>query len=160
MLKVRELAERGLDPLRLDFEITESLFISEHAHVTEEIQFLHQLGFGLAMDDFGTGYSALSNIMQFPIDCLKIDRSFVAELPGNQREGHLVRAIIALASELGIRVVAEGIETREQLDFLRMAGCRVGQGYYFSPPVPLERFAGFLDLRRGISSPCTMASLP
>jgi diguanylate cyclase (GGDEF)-like protein/PAS domain S-box-containing protein len=159
MGKARELAGRSFGPLRLEFEITESLFMSENAHVAEEIRALKELGIGLAMDDFGTGYSALSYIKRFPIDSLKIDQSFIAGLPGNSQDGHLVRGIIAMANELGVRVVAEGIETRGQLDFLRAAGCRQGQGYYFCPPVPLERFAEFLNFRQGISSPYTMAAL-
>jgi diguanylate cyclase (GGDEF)-like protein/PAS domain S-box-containing protein len=158
MGKARDLAGKGLGPLRLEFEITERLFMNDQMHVTDEIRSLKQLGIGLALDDFGTGYSALSYIKRFPIDSLKIDRSFIAGLPRNPQDKHLVRAIIAMANELGIHVVAEGIETKGQLDFLRAAGCRQGQGYYFSPPVPLERFAELLNFKQGIASPYSMAS--
>ncbi len=102
---------------------------------TEMLQQMRALGVQLAIDDFGTGYSSLSYLHRFPIDTLKIDRSFVTRMSENNENTEIVRTIVVLAQNLGMDVVAEGVETKEQLALLRKLGCENGQGYYFSRPV-------------------------
>ena len=99
------------------------------------------MGIRLALDDFGTGYSSLASIKQFPLDCIKIDRSFVKDIPQNADDEALARAIIAMGHSLRLVVVAEGVETSEQLEFLRERGCDAVQGYYHSRPLPAYEFA-------------------
>jgi EAL domain-containing protein (putative c-di-GMP-specific phosphodiesterase class I) len=106
---------------------------------------LRAMGVHLALDDFGTGYSSLSYLQRFPIDTLKIDRSFVQNLATDADDANIVRAVIAMGESLHMRVVAEGIETREQLEFLRTHGCPVGQGFYFSRPMPALEFGKLLE---------------
>jgi EAL domain-containing protein (putative c-di-GMP-specific phosphodiesterase class I) len=101
---------------------------------------LRETGIALAMDDFGTGYSSLSYLKRFPLDLIKIDYSFVRDLTRDASDAALVRTIIAMARNLNLRSVAEGVETAEQLAFLRRNGCDTVQGFYFSPPVPAEEF--------------------
>ena len=129
------LWQTELDPHRLELEVTESVAVDEeHANrlVLEE---LRALGVGVAMDDFGTGYSVLSRLRYFPLDRLKIDRAFVSELPGKAGDGAIVVAMIAMAHALGLEVVAEGVETTAQRDFLIQSGCDLGQGYLFARPL-------------------------
>jgi EAL domain-containing protein (putative c-di-GMP-specific phosphodiesterase class I) len=102
------------------------------------------MGVRLAVDDFGTGYSSLSYLKQFPVDVLKIDRSFVAGLPRDRDDVAVVEAIVAMAHSLGMQVVAEGVETAEQLAFLRSLGCDMIQGFYFSASLPIEQFEEYL----------------
>jgi EAL domain-containing protein (putative c-di-GMP-specific phosphodiesterase class I) len=106
------------------------------------LQELHARGFGLAIDDFGTGYSSLSRLKQMPVTTLKIDRSFIRDLPHDPHSATMVSAIIGLARTLGLVPLAEGIETREQLRFLTDRGCPLGQGFYFSRAVPPAAVAG------------------
>jgi diguanylate cyclase (GGDEF)-like protein/PAS domain S-box-containing protein len=138
------LQDTGLDPSCLEIELTESLFMSD---VTPAVDLLHRLkalGIKLSIDDFGTGYSSLSYLSRFPIDVLKIDRSFVAELTSDSNDAAIVTSIIALAHNLKLAVIAEGVETGEQLDYLRRHGCDQMQGYYFSPPLPAAEFEQLL----------------
>ena len=141
------LQETGLAPYRLQLEITESVLMRD-AEVSAAI--LHQLkdmGVALAVDDFGTGYSSLSYLNQFPVDILKIDRSFVCDIGAIQSNNVIVRAIIVIGTGLHQRVVAEGVETQAQLDFLKIHHCEEGQGSFFSPPLTEEDFAKLLVTR-------------
>ena len=128
----------GLAPHRLELEITESVLIEDVEGVTACLHRLKKAGLRIVLDDFGTGFSSLSYLRRFPFDKIKIDRSFIAEMdhPGTAA---IIRSIISLAAVLGAEVVAEGIETREQQQFLNAAGCSFGQGYMFGRPVPMTR---------------------
>lgn len=133
------LRESGLDPGVLNLEITESALI-EHANMAEDMLVkLKALGLGLCIDDFGTGYSSLSYLQRFPLDTIKIDRSFIANMIKEQDTLSIVRTIVNLGLNLGLKVVAEGVETREQLDLLIEAGCGYVQGYYFFKPMRAEK---------------------
>jgi diguanylate cyclase (GGDEF)-like protein/PAS domain S-box-containing protein len=129
------LAETKLDPRCLKLEITESVVMENIETVTEMLRQLRKLGVRLSIDDFGTGYSSLSYLHRFPIDTLKIDRSFVIRMVENDENIEIVRTIVMLAQTLGMDVVAEGVETKEQLSLLRKLGCENGQGYFFSKPL-------------------------
>jgi len=137
------LEQTGLPPSCLDIELTEGLFMHDVALAVELLHKLKALGLALSIDDFGTGYSSFSYLRRFPIDVLKIDRSFVSDI-GDGDEAAIVVSIIALAHNLKLRVIAEGVETAAQLDYLRLHGCDEIQGYYFSPPVPAEAFGQML----------------
>src|SRR5450830_28275 len=130
------LADTGLPPHLLELELTESLFVDDVAQAVTLLHQLKALGVGLAIDDFGTGYSSLSYLRTFPIDVLKIDRSFVGQIAVDGDQAAIVISIIALAHNLQLKVIAEGVETAGQLDFLRAHGCDEVQGYFFSRPVP------------------------
>jgi diguanylate cyclase (GGDEF)-like protein/PAS domain S-box-containing protein len=145
------LNETGLDPACLELELTESLFMSD---VTPAVELLHRmksLGVNLSIDDFGTGYSSFSYLSRFPIDVLKIDRSFVNDIGHDANDAAIVASIIALAHNLRLSVIAEGVETAEQLDYLRHQGCDEMQGYYFSRPLPAQEFEQLLRQRRGLA---------
>jgi diguanylate cyclase (GGDEF)-like protein/PAS domain S-box-containing protein len=147
------LADTGLDPSCLELELTESLFMSD---VTPAVELLHRmkaLGVNLSIDDFGTGYSSFSYLSRFPIDVLKIDRSFVNDITHDANDAAIVASIIALAHNLRLSVIAEGVETAEQLDYLRHQGCDEMQGYYFSKPLPAHEFEQLLRQRRGLATP-------
>ncbi|GIX29854.1 MAG: hypothetical protein KatS3mg124_0326 [Porticoccaceae bacterium] len=132
------LAESGLDPCLLTLELTEQLFLQDTEHNAAVIAALRDLGVNIALDDFGVGYSSLAYLLRFRPETLKIDRSFVATLPGNPEGEALVETILTIAARLGSRVVAEGIETAAQRDRLRALDCRLGQGFLFSTAVPEE----------------------
>ncbi len=136
--------ECGLPPEQIELELTESMVMG---HTGEAVRIMHELsdqGFSLSLDDFGTGYSSLSYLKRFPLDKLKIDRSFVSDLPGDAESAAIARAIAGLAETLGMRVVAEGIETADQADILAAMNCGFGQGYHFSRPLPAARLPGFI----------------
>jgi len=137
----RTLDETRLDPRRLALEITETMAMQDHALTVETLKRLKALGVKVSIDDFGTGYSSLAYLRRFPIDTLKVDRSFVHDISTDASAAGIVGAIIALARELGLRVVAEGVETREQLVFLRRQGCHAAQGYLFARPRPIADLA-------------------
>jgi len=128
------LAKTRLEPRSLKLEITESVVMDNIETATGMLRELRELGVQLAIDDFGTGYSSLSYLHRFPIDTLKIDRSFVTRMVDNSENIEIVRTIVMLAQNLGMDVVAEGVETKDQLALLRKLGCENGQGYYFSKP--------------------------
>jgi predicted signal transduction protein with EAL and GGDEF domain len=135
------LREARIDARRIEFEITETLLVSnvaEHSHV---LRTLGELGCGIAVDDFGTGYSSLSYLKRLPIDTLKIDRSFVRDIVSDPDDTAIVSAVVAMARKLKLDVVAEGVETNEQLAVVRELGIERYQGYLFSPAVPGEEFA-------------------
>ena len=138
------LRESGLDPGCLKLEITESVLMENSATAVEMLKRLRAVGVGLSIDDFGTGYSSLSYLHRFPASALKIDRSFVSRLSDNDENAELVRTIITLARTLGMKVVAEGVETASQLAQLRALECDHGQGYYFSKPMDAVAAEGYL----------------
>jgi EAL domain-containing protein (putative c-di-GMP-specific phosphodiesterase class I) len=135
----RLLADTGCEPSWLTLEITESVLMEHPTAAADTMARLSNMGVHLAVDDFGTGYSNLANLKRFPIHCLKIDRSFVSDIAaGADAEGDdaaIVKAVIALAQSMKLEVIAEGVESAAQLDFLGAHGCKQMQGYYFSRPV-------------------------
>lgn len=141
----RAVTTAGLDPSMLEIEITESLLIENVDETVATLRDLEQYGVRIAVDDFGTGYSSLNYLTRFPIDTLKIDRSFVRGMVDDRAQATLVDALIAMAHRLDMRVTAEGVENREQWEFLAARGCDVAQGFLFSPPLPLPDFLDLLD---------------
>ncbi len=135
---IEVLKETHMEPGRLDIEITESLLIDSVSTVARTLTSFHNLGIKIAIDDFGTGYSALSYLKDFPIDCLKVDKSFVMDLFNREGNTELVRAIIAMAHSLQLNVVAEGVETIDHLNYLHKLKCEEVQGYLFSRPIPIK----------------------
>jgi len=131
------LIETGLSPARLELEITETAMITDLDRTTHILRQLKLLGVSIAMDDFGTGYSSLSTLRAFPFDKIKLDRSFMSELNGGPQSAAIIRAVLALGESLGIPVLAEGVETMEQLTFLRDQGCDEVQGYLLGRPTPV-----------------------
>ncbi|RMO79588.1 sensor domain-containing phosphodiesterase [Pseudomonas syringae group genomosp. 3] len=132
------LKEEQLDPSLLELELTEGLLLEATEDTRQQLDSLKKLGLSLAMDDFGTGYSSFSYLKKFPIDVIKIDRSFIRDIPDDEDDMEITSAVIAMAHNLKLKVVAEGIETAAQLAFLRRHRCDVGQGYLFDRPIPGE----------------------
>jgi len=139
------LQTTGIAPACLELEITESMLIQEAGRAVQLLEALRGLGIRLAVDDFGTGYSSLSNLKHFPVDTIKVDRSFIRELPDNPDDRAIIEAIIAMGRSLSLNVVAEGVETREQASFLRDHGCDQFQGFYFSKAVPAGEISRLLE---------------
>jgi EAL domain-containing protein (putative c-di-GMP-specific phosphodiesterase class I) len=144
-----ELERHGIAPARLQLEITETAMLQFEGRTAANIERLAALGVTLSLDDFGTGYSNLAYLKRLPIGQLKIDRSFVADLGGARDTLPLVRAIVAMGAGLGMRVVAEGVETRAQLDALRMLGCHEVQGFLFAAALTAGGLARFAAARAG-----------
>jgi diguanylate cyclase (GGDEF)-like protein/PAS domain S-box-containing protein len=142
------LTETGLDPKYLELEMTESVLMKRVESTASILQILRERGVKIAIDDFGTGYSSLSYLRKFPVDALKIDQSFVRQISSAGDDTTIVTAVIGMAHSLKLRVVAEGVETLEELEFLRAQHCDEAQGFYFSRPIPPEHFAELL--RTGI----------
>jgi EAL domain-containing protein (putative c-di-GMP-specific phosphodiesterase class I) len=140
----RAMASNRLDPERLELEFRESLLLEDFGEVKSTLSRLDSCGVRLAVDDFGTGYSALSYLNRVPLDALKIDRSFIIELLTNPGQSSLVDALILMAHRLKLKVIAEGVESIEQLEALRGRGCDLAQGYYLSPPLPAGEFLALL----------------
>ena len=138
------LDDTGLDPRSLELELTESVLMRQAEPAAAILRHLRDRGVQVAIDDFGTGYSSLSYLRKFPVDALKIDQSFVNQISSGGGDTTIVTAVISMARSLGLRVVAEGVETVEQLAFLQGQNCDEAQGYYFSRPVPAEQFATLL----------------
>jgi EAL domain-containing protein (putative c-di-GMP-specific phosphodiesterase class I) len=138
------LRESELPAGCLDLEITESLMMENVQGFIARLSALKELGLQLSVDDFGTGYSSLNYLKQFPVDRLKIDKSFVCDIATDRGDAAIVQAVIQLGHVLGLAVTAEGVETSEQLAFLRRHGCDEGQGYYFSKPLSAADFEQLL----------------
>jgi len=138
------VAHHQIDPRRLELEITESLLATDLSGTIARMQALRQAGLGLAIDDFGMGYSALSYLKHMPLQRLKIDRSFVKDMIEDPRDAAIARTIIELATDLGLQVLAEGVETLAQRDLLSRLGCQAYQGFLFSPALPIEPFESLL----------------
>ncbi|MFT3733185.1 MAG: GGDEF domain-containing protein [Hyphomicrobium sp.] len=144
------LAETGLEPERLEIEVTESLFIQDLSGASSILRRLKRLGVSVAMDDFGTGYSSLSTLRAFPFDRIKVDRSFVSDMVNNSDAAAIVNSVIGLGRAMGLRVVAEGVESHEQLAMLRLIGCDEIQGYLFGKPLPAESYAYLTNPRTDV----------
>jgi len=138
------LEETGLAPELLELELTESQLLDSVEHIIATFQQLRDLGVKLAIDDFGTGYSSLSYLKRFPVDYVKIDQSFIRGLGEGSEDAAITRAIIAMAHSLELKVVAEGVENQEQLDFLKAQGCDEVQGYLISRPVAAQELMRLL----------------
>ncbi|MCW2600467.1 MAG: hypothetical protein JWM02_2296 [Frankiales bacterium] len=139
------LAESGLAANRLVLEVTETAILGETDVAVRTLTRLKDLGLRLALDDFGTGYSSLTYLRAFPVDTIKIDRSFVAGLGANDDDTSIVASLISLAAAVGVDVIAEGVETLVQKDLLRRLGCPLGQGFLWSPAVPMADVPALLD---------------
>jgi len=147
----RKLAAYRLDPSLLHIEITETAIVSARERAVALLMELRALGVRLALDDFGTGYSSLSYLKSFPIDTLKIDRSFVAEMLTDHTTASIIEAIISMTRVLGLSVIAEGVEDHAQFAFLKQIGCDAVQGYYVSSAIPADQFAKLLTTFDGAS---------
>jgi EAL domain-containing protein (putative c-di-GMP-specific phosphodiesterase class I) len=141
----RTLQSTGLSARCLMIEITESCAMKDVDYTISMLESLKQMGVQIALDDFGTGYSSLSYLKRLPIDLLKIDKSFVVEVPGDVEDASIISAIVGLAHNLGMQVVAEGVEAKDQLHFLRSINCDYMQGFYFSTPLDEENFVLLLE---------------
>lgn len=138
------LERTGIEPQHLELEVTESAVMENPTHADATLKELQALGIRLAIDDFGTGYSSLSRLKSLPVHKLKIDQSFVKNLPSDVEDIAIVRAILALGKSIGLQVQAEGIETEAHLHFLQEQQCPLGQGYWFSRPLPTADFSQLL----------------
>lgn len=139
------LEKNKVSPALLELEITEGVLLSGHVHVRKVLKVITELGIKMAMDDFGTGYSSLSYLREYPFDVLKIDRSFINEMTSSYKDKALINAVISMSHALNLKVVAEGIETEQQLESLRNLGCDYGQGYLFSKPLSVEDMTRLLN---------------
>ncbi|HTE63162.1 MAG TPA: EAL domain-containing protein [Solirubrobacteraceae bacterium] len=151
------LTETRLAPAQLCLEITESSLMREAGQGAAALARLKRLGVDLSMDDFGTGYSSLSYLHHLPVDELKVDRSFISRLGRATRDRHLIEAIVGMAHALDLTVVAEGVETDEQLQFLSELGCELAQGYLFAPAITADALLALLQRERA-ASPVATAS--
>lgn len=142
------LVETDCNPAVLELEVTESTVMQNTEYVIETFDRIKQLGLRLAIDDFGTGYSSLSNLKRLPLDKIKIDQSFVRGLPEDQNDAAIANAIHAMALSLGLSVIAEGVETLAQAEFLKTMGCHEGQGYLYSRPLTALAFSQLLAAKK------------
>jgi EAL domain-containing protein (putative c-di-GMP-specific phosphodiesterase class I) len=143
-LVAQVLKDTGLDPRYLDLELTESMVMGKTEVVIARLEELKSLGVALSMDDFGTGYSNLGYLKSFPLDELKIDQSFVRDLPSSKDASAIAGAIVSMGRSLGLRIIAEGVETFAQAEFLSGNDCDHAQGYLYSKPLPADEFAAWL----------------
>ena len=142
---VKDIISRsGADASRIEFELTESTILKSPGAIKERMDELRSLGISFSLDDFGTGFSQLSHLTELPISALKIDQCFVRDLPNNEHQEAVCTMIIEMGRRLGMLVVAEGVETHEQLEFLRENNCQQVQGYYYSPAIPLQQLPRFV----------------
>jgi diguanylate cyclase len=147
------LRESGVSPESIQLEITEGAVLKNVDSAIAMLRQLNEMGIQIALDDFGTGYSSLTYLKRFPIDAVKIDRSFVRDLEHDDSDATIVSTVIGMAENLHLNVIAEGVETENQLEFLRQRGCNEYQGYLFSRPVPPEEFAEFLRVESSANLP-------
>jgi diguanylate cyclase (GGDEF)-like protein/PAS domain S-box-containing protein len=152
LVVARALRDAGVRAQDLELEITESVLMHEVEHTAKTLLELTEMGVSLSVDDFGTGYSSLSYVKRFPVDTLKIDRSFVRDIPGDADDAAIASAIIAMAHSLGLTVIAEGVETAQQLAFLREHGCDALQGYLLSRPIPADAATALLQRAPGLAA--------
>jgi EAL domain-containing protein (putative c-di-GMP-specific phosphodiesterase class I) len=138
------LDNSGLDPQYLEIELTESILLHDMDYMLSLLKDLKDTGLKLAIDDFGTGYSSLAYLKKFKIDRLKIDQSFVRDIAIDPNDAAIVRAIVQMAHTLNLRVIAEGVENQEMLEYLSSCQCDEVQGYHFARPMPPEAFAAFI----------------
>jgi EAL domain-containing protein (putative c-di-GMP-specific phosphodiesterase class I) len=138
------LEKIDVDPANLILEITESAIILDPARAQETLEALHGMDVSLSIDDFGTGYTSLASITKLPVNEIKIDRSFVNGMLANDDDATIVRSVIELGHNLGLKVVAEGVETKAMLDWLNASGCDQAQGFFISQPRPCEQLRGWL----------------
>jgi len=155
----RALEDARLSPQYLEMELTESVVMSDPDESTRILKELSSMGVLLSVDDFGTGYSSMSYLRRFPIDRLKIDRIFISEIDVSPEDASIVRAIVSLAQTLNLKVVAEGVETSAQLEFIKQIGCNEYQGYYFAPPVRAADFERLVRERRAAQQPSESCDL-
>ena len=141
---VIQLEKHAISPQQIEIEVTETAMTTNYAKLVEELEKIHQLGVHISMDDFGTGHASLDNLRKLPLDKLKIDRSFIQDIGVDQCDEDITKVIIAIAKKLSLELVAEGVETVEQLAFLSSEDCDIIQGYYFSKPLPPEEFLNCL----------------
>jgi EAL domain-containing protein (putative c-di-GMP-specific phosphodiesterase class I) len=139
------ISESGVSPHQIQFEITEGAVLRDEDRIIGTLAALREMGIGIALDDFGTGYSSLTYLKRFPIDTVKIDRSFVRDLERDASDAAIVSTVVAMAENLHLKVIAEGVETQAQLAFLRERRCDEYQGYLASPAVPPEEFETFFS---------------
>lgn len=141
------LNQTAINPLRLKLELTESIVLDDVTDTIAKMMALRQIGVSFSMDDFGTGYSSLAYLTQLPLNQLKIDKSFVHHIGAKASDATIIQTIIGMAKNLDMEVIAEGVETQEQRDFLEMNGCMLYQGYLFGRPVPYEEFDTLLNVQ-------------
>ncbi|MBW2712972.1 MAG: EAL domain-containing protein, partial [Deltaproteobacteria bacterium] len=146
------LEETGLAPEYLELEITESIMMTERLEAAKALERLRSKGIRVALDDFGTGFSSLGYVKDFPLDAIKIDRFFIRDIQFGGDAAAIVKAIVGMAHSLGIRVVAEGVEERAQVESAAAFGCDELQGYFFSRPIPESEFPALLVLRGNVST--------
>jgi diguanylate cyclase (GGDEF)-like protein len=144
LLVTKILSETGLDPRLLDLELTENIVMENSEAVAQDLHQLRSLGVRISIDDFGTGYSSLTYVKRFPVDRLKIDQCFIRNLVNDPNDAVIIRTIVSLGHSLELDVVAEGVETREQMQLLRFEGCFEMQGYYFAKPMPASELIAFV----------------
>jgi EAL domain-containing protein (putative c-di-GMP-specific phosphodiesterase class I) len=143
---IKEVVDAArIDPAWLEVELTESTLMGDPKSVKDKFDEMKALGMSIALDDFGTGYSSFSSLQDFPIDTLKIDKSFVDGASVDERKGKILRAIVTMAKELGIDTVAEGAEQMSDIDLLRKLECSIVQGYYYRPPLSADEFIGLIE---------------
>jgi len=141
----KALVTNNLEPRYLKVEITESLLMDDSQETIDTLQSIRDLGVAIHMDDFGTGYSSLSYLKRFPIDVLKIDRSFISGALDDKSDASLVEAVVMIGHSLNLKLVGEGIETQQHFDYLKRLGCDYGQGYHMSKPLEVEQFIDFVN---------------
>ena len=154
------LQESGLAPMYLELELTESLIMQDLEQAISKMKELQAMGIKLSIDDFGTGYSSLAALKSFPISRLKIDQSFIRDLPDNENDKAIATAVISLGRTLNLRVIAEGVETEAQRIFLRDNGCDEMQGYLFSEPAAVSDIAQLLGRQPAIGRICIAENMP